>query len=57
MLCDNLEWWDGVGCGREAQKGGAICILMADSHCCMAETNATLQSNYPPILKKHKTNK
>ena len=46
-----------IGSGREAQEGGDICILMADSHCCMAETNATLQSNYPPILKKHKTNK
>ena len=52
VLRGNLEWWDGVGCGREAQKGGAVGILMADSHCCMAETNATLQSNYPPIKKK-----
>ena len=46
-----------VGVGREVPEGGDIVILMADSHCCMAETNATLQSNYPPILKKHKTNK
>ena len=29
--------------GREPQKGGDICILMANSHCCMAETNKTLQ--------------
>ena len=48
-VLDNLEWWNGVGCGREAQKGGAMCILMADSYCCMAETNATLQRNHPPI--------
>ena len=27
----NLEGWDGVGDGREVQKGGDICIPMADS--------------------------
>ena len=27
----NLEWWDGEGDGREVQKGGDICIPMADS--------------------------
>ena len=42
MLCDNLEGWDGVGGGREVQEGGDISILMADSHCCTAETNTTL---------------
>ena len=31
-LCINLEGWDGVGDGREVQKGGDICIPMADSH-------------------------
>ena len=30
-LCINLEGWDGVGDGREVQKGGYICIPMADS--------------------------
>ena len=30
-LCINLEWWDGVGDGRDVQKGGNICIHMADS--------------------------
>ena len=40
MLCDNLEGWDGVG--REAQKGGDICILMTDSCCCTVEINITL---------------
>ena len=27
----NLEMWDGEGDGREFQKGGDICIPMADS--------------------------
>ena len=30
-LCINLEGWDGKGGGREVQKGGGICIPMADS--------------------------
>ena len=30
-LCINLERWDGEGDGREVQKGGNICIPMADS--------------------------
>ena len=30
-LCINLEGWDGEGNGREVQKGGDICIPMADS--------------------------
>ena len=30
-LCINLEGWDGEGGGREVQKGGIICIPMADS--------------------------
>ena len=29
-LCINLERWDGKGDGREVQKGGGICIPMAD---------------------------
>ena len=37
MLCDDLEGKDGKG--REAQEGGTICIITADSHCCTAETN------------------
>ena len=39
MLHDNLEGLDGVGGGRQVQEGGGICILIADSHCCRAETN------------------
>ena len=33
---------------KEVQKGGDICIRMADSFCWILETN-TLQSNYNPI--------
>ena len=29
-LCINLEEWDGEGDGRKVQKGGDICIPMAD---------------------------
>ena len=31
-LCINLEGWEGEGDGREVQKGGEICIPLADSH-------------------------
>ena len=40
-----LEQLRGVvqgGCGRQVQEGRDIHILMANSCCCMAETNATL---------------
>ena len=30
---------------REAQEGRGICVLVADSLCCTAETNTTLQSS------------
>ena len=30
-LCINQDGWDGVGDEREVQKGGDICIPMADS--------------------------
>ena len=30
-LCINLEGWGGEGDGREVQKGGDICIPVADS--------------------------
>ena len=29
--CINLGVWDGEGVGRELEKGGDICIPMADS--------------------------
>ena len=52
MLCDSLEKWDGVGGGKEVQEGGDICIPMGDLCCCMAETNAILQSRYPSVKNK-----
>ena len=30
-LCINLEGWVGEGDGKELQKGGGICVPMADS--------------------------
>jgi len=32
------------GSGRDIQIGGDICILTADSCCCMAETNMTCKA-------------
>ena len=43
-----MEWGD----AKEVQEGGDTCVPMADSCWCMAETNTTLQSNYPPIKNK-----
>ena len=42
VLCDNLEGWDEAGGGRELQEGGDVCTPVADSCCCIAETNAIL---------------
>ena len=42
-LSDNLE--GGMG-GGETQKGGHICIHIADSLCCTTETNTTLKQLY-----------
>ena len=39
VLCDDTVEWDGMGGEREVQDRGDICILMADSCCCMAESN------------------
>ena len=44
-------FYDNLGDGREVQGGGDICIPMADSCWCMAETHRILQSNYSPIKK------
>lgn len=52
MLCRDLEGWDGGEGGREAQEGRDVCIHIADSFNCTAESNTTLQSNYMPIKKK-----
>ena len=56
-LCINLEGWDGAGDGREFQKGGDICIPMADSCWGLTENNKILQSNYPSIKKINKLEK
>ena len=37
MLWDEPAEWD-VGCVSETKEGGDICILIADSCCCPAET-------------------
>ena len=41
-LCINLEEWDREGDGREFQKGGDICIAMADSRWGLTENNKIL---------------
>ena len=44
-LCINLEGWDGEEDGRGVQKGGDICVPVADS--CLTENNKILYNNYP----------
>ena len=34
---------------KEVQKGGDVCICVADSFCCTVEAQTMLQSNYTPI--------
>ena len=41
-FCINLKGLDGEGDGREALKGGDICILMAGSCCVLTENNKIL---------------
>ena len=41
-LCINLEEWDGEGDGREVQKGGDICIPVADSRRGLTESSKIL---------------
>ena len=36
VFCDNVGGGDGVGGGREVQEEEGICILTADSQCCIA---------------------
>ena len=56
-LCINLEGWDEEGDGRDIQKGGDICIPMADSCWGLTEDNKSLWSNYPSIKNKLKRKK
>ena len=49
MLCDNLERWNGMGSRGVVQEGGDIYVLVADTHCYMAEANTKqiiLQLNF-----------
>ena len=39
------------GDAKEAQEGEDVCVYIANSLCCIAETNTILQSNYTPIKK------
>ena len=41
-VCINLEGWDGEGDGREIQKGGHVCIPMADSCSSLTENDKIL---------------
>ena len=41
-LCLNLEGWGGKGNGREVQKGGAVCMPMADSSWGLTENSRVL---------------
>ena len=36
-LCNNLEWWDGEGDGRELWEGRDMGVPMADSCWCLTE--------------------
>ena len=36
--------------GGQLMREG-IYIIMTDSHCCAAETKATLSNNFPPLKK------
>ena len=50
-LYNNQERWDGEGDRMEVHEGEDIGISMADSCCCLAETNKILKSNNPSIKK------
>ena len=37
--------------GERIKREGIICIIMADSHFCMAEANTMLQSDFLLIIR------
>ena len=49
MSYEDLEGWDGRG--ERGSRWREINIIMTDLHCCMEETNTTLQSKYLLIKK------
>lgn len=52
MLCEGPK---GVGWNEEeGHDGGGICILIADSFCCMVETNTTYWQSSSKIFLKLK---
>ena len=42
MFCDDLEGWDERNRRKVQEEGGDICIHIADSLHCSAETHTTL---------------
>ena len=50
--CSNAE--SSVHCDdpKGGDVGGDVCIHIADSLCCIAETNTTLENDYTPIKKE-----
>ena len=53
-LCDDLGRGMGVWGGREAHEGGDICIHLAESCCCAAETNTTYRAIILQLKKKER---
>ena len=52
MVKDREVWYAAVhGVSKSQMWLSDQTTTVADSHCCTAKTNATLQSNYPPIKK------
>ena len=52
--CAVTTWRSGMGDGREAQEGWNICILLADSLCCTAETTQHSKATIFQLKKKKK---
>ena len=46
VLCGDLN-------GKEIQKRGHVCICVAESLCCIPETNMTLEINYEHESESH----
>ena len=51
-FCLNLEGQDKEGDGREVQKGGDICIPMADSCCGLTENNKICKATHYSVKNK-----
>ena len=47
--CDDSEGQDEWGRGKLNREGTYTCIIMRDSHCCVAETYTTMETSYLPI--------